>query len=83
MSLSRVQLFSLITAAIIVRITNLCSVDKTLANSNLRRNSKHKYCKIPNISPGAYIFQRPFFEGLFFLKGLSYGGKFEFQNRLR
>lgn len=39
-SLSRVQLFSLITAAIIVRITTLCSVDKTLANSNSRRNKK-------------------------------------------
>ena len=26
--------------------------------------STQKYCKIPKISPGAYIFQRPFFEGL-------------------
>ena len=34
------------------------------------------YCKIPKISPGAYIFQRPFFEGLI------YGGKFAFQTRL-
>ena len=28
-----------------------------------------KYCKIPKISPGAYIFQRPFLRGLF-LEGL-------------
>ena len=35
-----------------------------------------RYRKIPKISPGAYIFQRPFFEGL------MYGGKFAFQNRL-
>ena len=30
--------------------------------------------------PGAYIFQRPFLRGLF-LEGLTYGGKFAFQNR--
>ena len=39
------------------------------------------YRKIPKINPGAYIFQRPFFSGLF-LEGLIYGGKFAFQNRL-
>ena len=27
-----------------------------------------KYCKIPKISPGAYIFQRPFLRGLFLEK---------------
>ena len=37
--------------------------------------------KIPKISPGAYIFQRPFLRGSF-LEGLMYGGKFAFQNRL-
>ena len=37
--------------------------------------------KILKISPGAYIFQRPFLRGLF-LEGLMYGGKFAFQNRL-
>ena len=37
-----------------------------------------KYRKIPKISPGAYIFQRPFLRGLV-LEGL----KFAFQNRLR
>ena len=40
-----------------------------------------KYRKIPKISPGAYIFQRPFLRGLFF-EGLIYGGKFAFQNWL-
>ena len=39
------------------------------------------YRKIPKISPGAYIFQRPFLRGLF-LEGLIYGGKFAFQNWL-
>ena len=39
------------------------------------------YPKIPKISPGAYIFQRPFLRGLF-LEGLMYGGKFAFQNGL-
>ena len=34
-----------------------------------------KYRKFPKISPGAYIFQRPFLRGLF-LEGLIYGGKF-------
>ena len=40
-----------------------------------------KYRKIPKISPGAYIFQRPFLRGLY-SEGLMYGGKFAFQNRL-
>ena len=31
-----------------------------------------KYRKIPKISPGAYIFQRPFLSGLF-LEGLIFG----------
>ena len=39
------------------------------------------YRKIPKISPGAYISERPFLKGLF-LEGLIYGGKFAFQNRL-
>ena len=37
------------------------------------------YCKIPKISPGAYIFQRPFLRGLY-SDGLIYTGKFAFQN---
>ena len=40
-----------------------------------------KYRKIPKISPGAYIFQRPFLRGLHW-EGLIYGGKVAFQNRL-
>ena len=39
------------------------------------------YHKIPKINPGASIFQRPFFRGLY-SEGLIYGGKFAFQNRL-
>ena len=31
------------------------------------------YCKLSKISPGAYIFQRPFLRGLF-LEGLIFGG---------
>ena len=37
--------------------------------------------KIPKISPGAYIFQRPLLRGLFF-EGIMLGGKFALQNRL-
>ena len=33
------------------------------------------YRKIPKISPGAYIFQRPFLRGLF-LEGLIFGGTY-------
>ena len=33
------------------------------------------YCKIPKISPGAYIFQRPFLRGLF-LEGPIFGGAY-------
>ena len=40
-----------------------------------------KYRKIPKISPGGYIFQRPLLMGSF-LEGLMYGGKFAFRNRL-
>ena len=39
------------------------------------------YRKIPKISLGADIFQRPFLRGLY-SEGLMYGGKFAFQNRL-
>ena len=34
-----------------------------------------KYRQIPKISPGAYIFQRPFLRGLF-LEGLIFGGAY-------
>ena len=36
-------------------------------------NKKGRYCKVPKISPGAYIFQRPF------LRGLSTEGNLRFQ----
>ena len=36
---------------------------------------KQKYRKIPKISPGAYIFQRPFLRGLF-LEGLIFRGAY-------
>ena len=36
---------------------------------------KMSYRKIPKISPGAYIFQSPFFRGLF-LEGLIFGGAY-------
>ena len=51
--------------------------DKQITSSAMIGN----YLKIPKISPGAYIFQRPFLRGLF-VEGLIYGGKFAFQNRL-
>ena len=34
-----------------------------------------EYRKIPKISPGAYILQRPFLRGLF-LEGLKFGGAY-------
>ena len=34
-----------------------------------------KYRKIPQISPGAYIFQKPFLRDLF-LEGLIFGGAY-------
>ena len=37
--------------------------------------SVEKYRKIPKISPGDYIFQRPFLRGLF-LEGLIFGGAY-------
>ena len=43
---------------------------------------KKTYRKIPKISPGAYILQRPFLRGLFLEEALIYGGKCAFQNRL-
>ena len=39
------------------------------------RNFSNKYRKIPKISPGAYIFQRPFLRGLF-LEGPIFGGAY-------
>ena len=49
----------------------LCN-DKGIA---VARVSLFEYRKIPKISPGAYIFQRPFLRGLF-LEGLIFGGAY-------
>ena len=40
------------------------------------------YRTIPKISPGAYIFQRPFLRGLF-LEGLIFGGAYLREENLR
>ena len=53
---------------------------KSEALVNIYSLHETKYHQIPKISPGAYIFQRPFLRSLF-LEGLTYGGKFAFQNR--
>ena len=68
-----------------VIIYSLETIYQTLINleANFQGNEvidDVRYHKIPKISPGAYIFQRPFLRGLF-LEGLIYGGKFAFQNR--
>ena len=48
----------------------------------MRSDHRHmSYRKIPKMSPGAYIFQRPFLKGLY-SEGLMYGGKFAFKSRL-
>ena len=45
------------------------------ANFKDKNDSVVVYRKIPKISPGAYIFQRPFLRGLF-LEGLIFGGAY-------
>ena len=52
-----------------------------LSGGEAEKKKKQRYRKIPKISPGTYIFQRPFLRGLY-SEGLMYGGKFAFQNRL-
>ena len=42
---------------------------------------KSQVCQDSNPDPGAYIFQRPFYRGLYW-EGLIYRRKFAFQNRL-
>ena len=49
----------------------------------LNKNYLSFYCKILKISPGAYIFQRPFlrgliFEGAYIRRGLSMEGNLRF-----
>ena len=60
-----------------------------LAKMKVHKNSQILFCKSPQskyrkimkISPGAYIFQRPFLRGLY-SEGLIYRGKFAFESRL-
>ena len=47
-------------------------INKWVLNKNIQETIPYK---IPKISPGAYIFQRPFLGGLY-LEGLIYGEKF-------
>ena len=59
---------------------------KVLDTRKYKTNNDIEYRKFPKISPGAYIFQRPFWgayirRGLY-SEGLIIGGKFVFQNRL-
>ena len=46
------------------------------------QNMEYGYRKIPKISPGVYIFQRPFLKGLF-LEGLIFGGGLSTEGNLR
>ena len=59
------------------RFKNVTTVKHT--KEHIKKDSI-MYRKILNISPGAYIFSRPFLWGLF-SEGLTYGGKFALQNR--
>ena len=54
-----------------------CKCDK----STTKQSIFVEYREIPKISPGAYIFQRPFLSGLY-SERLIYKGNFVFQNRL-
>jgi len=52
-----------------------CS-QNVMTSADVKLNKENtKYPKIPKISPGAYIFQRPFLRGLF-LEGLIFGGAY-------
>ena len=53
--------------------TSLSGKGKQYEKKRGRRSTKYR--KIPKISPGAYIFQRPFLRGLF-LEGLIFGGAY-------
>ena len=69
----------------IVMLLNVVHGEVKKLTKTSSRFPKHStlinYRKIPKISPGDYIFQRPFLRGLY-SEGLIYGGKFAFQNRL-
>ena len=61
------------------RLTNVCKILRVCGViSSLFFNKslpKLDYRKIPKISPGAYVFQRPFLGGLI-LEGLIFGGAY-------
>ena len=66
---------------------NINEIPGELSGDNMiSSHVKKTYRKIPKISPGAYIFQRPWLRGLFLegliSEGLTYGGTFAIQNRL-
>ena len=48
-----------------------CKLNRTEPEKQQLRVAEYR--KIPKISPGAYIFQRPFLRGLF-LEGFIFGG---------
>ena len=55
---------------------NINEIPGELSGDNMiSSHVKKTYRKIPKISPGAYIFQRPFLRGLF-LEGLIFGGAY-------
>ena len=66
------MLSSLATKYYQLKIDSL--TDPLSTGKNHKLNLKF-YLKIPKISPGTYIFQRPFLRGLF-LEGLIFGGAY-------
>ena len=53
----------------------MCMIKLCIHAGGLISREKLEYRKIPKISPGADIFQRPFLRGLF-LEGLIFGGAY-------
>ena len=56
----------------LARLHNLLQTRQIQRNQTLY---KYIYRKVPKISPGAYIFQRPFLRGVF-LEGVIFGGAY-------
>ena len=52
-----------------------CGNSQIILLKNAWKTILFKYRKIPKVSPGAYIFQRPFLRGLL-LEGLTFGGAY-------
>ena len=55
--------------------------EKLLKSQRFTHRQSVNYLKIPKISPGAYFFQKRFFEGLIF-GGAYLRRKFAYQNRM-